>query len=171
MWEYIDFIAHFTLGLNILAFSIYCVCVRRVTAFTYVVGMIILLNLFHQWLRFAISGFFHYEDYLYFVNLAWYLSFALTDLAVIYVCLNYIIKKELLRDRASDFVLFCYLFMALLQIVRFFDRIVIETDMLGFVYSKGILLGNAFASIAMLLFAFRAVYIITHSRITLFINR
>ncbi|MCC2615964.1 hypothetical protein LJ739_06895 [Aestuariibacter halophilus] len=175
MWdrlvEYLVFIDGFTLGLNILALCLYVMFVRFNTAFVLIVASGVALDLFHQILKIYLKSLFHFTEYLHLINVAWYLSFAITDLIFIAAMLHVIKTKNLIRDRASDLMLVGYMALACLQVFRYTDRIAIGTDVLGPFYSTGVVMINVTVSCVLLLHALRSIYVTTGSKVAWLINR
>jgi hypothetical protein len=164
MWDLITGIERISLSLVILALIIYLLSVRKVTAFAIIVSSSIVLDFIQQWIRFELKNLFHLTDYLFQINAAWYLGFALTNTIFIVLMIQVFKRVNLLRDTASEFLIICYMFMTALQVFRFLDRIVFDTDLIGFIYKCSITTTNVVVAIVVLLYSFQAALKVTFKK-------
>lgn len=72
------------------------------------------------------------------VRALWYLGFALSDWALIFAALWAIKRFSLTRHYGTDTILVSYAIMGVLQITRYYDRYILETNALEYVYKNGI---------------------------------
>lgn len=157
MWDLITQIESFSLGIIILSLIIYIACVRKVTAFLIIISSAVVLDGFQQWFRLELQKTFHLTDYLFEINTAWYLGFALTNTIFIVFVVWLLSRANLLRDRVSEFVLIAYMFMTALQIVRYLDKVVFDLDLVGFFYRTSITTTNVVLSLIILMYSLKVL--------------
>lgn len=136
MIEYLLSFSKFALLVNIGALVLYQFIAPKKTAFTIIVFITILLGVMHigwEILLFKIS---ENETFLPLVKHLWYIGFAASDFIAVSICAIKCKKNNLKLDRVSQFILFTYLAFGFIQLLRYADRIVIKTDILGGVYSS-----------------------------------
>lgn len=155
MWDLITGVERFSLSLVILALIIYLLCVRKVTAFAIIVSSSIVLDFIQQWMRLKLQSLFHLTEYLFEINTAWYLGFALTNTLFVVLMMQVMKRVNLLRDRVSEFLIICYMFMTALQIIRYVDKLILNTDLIGFIYKTSITTTNVVVAIVVLLYSLK----------------
>jgi hypothetical protein len=84
------------------------------------------------------------------VGALWYLGFASSDWALIFLILWSVKKFSLSKCYCTDTILFAYAFMGIMQISRYCDRYILETDVLGFLYRNGIPAINSIITIVVI---------------------
>lgn len=77
-----------------------------------------------------------------YVRHGWYWFFALTDIIAVQISIRLCQKWNLAADRFSTYILYAFLAMACIQVLRWLDRIVLETEMLNAFYETSIPLIN-----------------------------
>ncbi|WP_100656924.1 hypothetical protein [Alteromonas flava] len=133
-----DFIQQFGLYLQVMACLAYILNFRRADTFVYLCVGILLLTPAH----------YVYEQYLLelailpenqaFVRNAWYIGFAITDIAFVAIVVLLARKAQLKFDFASKVLAYSFVSLAFIQLFRYVDRIVLETDMLGWFYRTSV---------------------------------
>lgn len=159
METFLSFIADYTLALNVLALGVYTFAVKRLTAFNLVVSGGILLGVIHAFIADGLGSLFGVEEYAQAVTLAWYFSFAFTDLALVIGAKHFIARYALLKDKASSLLIYCYMLLAVMQIARFADREILSTDSLGALYKSGVVSMNIFMTLIVCMFAVKAALV------------
>jgi hypothetical protein len=157
MWDLITCIESLSLGIIIFSLIVYVSCVRKVTAFIVVISSVVILDIFQQWYRSELKKLFYLEDYLFEINTAWYLGFSITNTIFIVIVVWCLSRGNLLRDRVSEFVIIAYLFMTALQIIRYLDKTVFDTDLVGFIYRTSITTTNVVLSLVILVYVLRVL--------------
>jgi hypothetical protein len=143
-------IGEYLLLLNIIALFISVLVLPHRTAFVAILLFIIILQLLHMWfegyLLNILADTLEKKD----VRTLWYMGFAVTDFLFVWVAISYCNLKELLRDKSSNFILLSTCVLGVVQMLRYADRVLINTDVLGDFYSLSIPtlnLGITFAAI------------------------
>ena len=130
-----DFIQSYGLYMQTLAFIAYILHTRKTTAFFYSLLFVILFTTVHFVLEKQLLTMGHNPIHEQLVYNIWYLGAAYTDalliILVIYICK----KKALAIDTVSRMILLSYFCLGAMQIARYLDRIIIESDILGSLYS------------------------------------
>jgi hypothetical protein len=157
MWDLITCIESLSLGIIIFSLIVYVSCVRKVTAFIVIISSVVILDIFQQWYRSELKKLFYLEDYLFEINTAWYLGFSITNTIFIVIVVWCLSRGNLLRDRVSEFVIIAYLFMTALQIIRYLDKTVFDTDLVGFIYRTSITTTNVVLSLVILVYVLRVL--------------
>lgn len=133
-----DSIQHYELYMQLTACMAYIIRFRTADTFVYLCVGVLVLTPIHivyekQLLELATN-----PDYRALVRNIWYIGYALTDVLLV-VSVVYIAKKEKLKfDYASRLMAISFLALATVQVVRYIDRIILETDVLGAAYSIAI---------------------------------
>lgn len=164
MKDILIFLDEFTLGLEILALTLYVLFTRKKVAFSIILSGVCLLGAFHQWLVGHYLKLFDAPSYAAYLQHTWYLGFAITDMIAV-VSLIYICKRNYLPlDKASKFILQSYLLLAGIQITRYIDRLVLGTDLLAAAYKLAIpVLNFGIASVA--------IFVVLNTILYLLINK
>lgn len=152
------FIETYSLALTALAFIVYTVCVRKITAFNLVLLGLIVLNIMHAHIARNLIPLFGVKELEDLVSYAWYLSFGLTDVVFIIVCCLIISRYELIKDRITSAILVVIGFLASLQ---FTDLILTRFDFSFFadIYTNGVVFGNITMTILPFLMLLRVILI------------
>lgn len=133
-----DSIQHYELYMQLIACMAYIIRFRTADTFVYMCVGILVLTPIHivyekQLLELATD-----PEYRALVRNIWYIGYALTNVLLV-TAVVLISKKEGLKfDYASRLMATSFLTLAVIQVVRYIDRIVIETDLLGVAYSIAI---------------------------------
>lgn len=92
-------------------------------------------------------------------GIKWYLFFAITYLAHVVFCCYYCLKKGIDRDVASVIFLFSFIFCAVLQVIRFIDRYIFQTNfsLISDLYRSGIPAVNSLLTILVVVTVFLSV--------------
>lgn len=111
-----EFVDVYTLALWALAFIVYTLSVRKLTAFNLIIFLAVAIHIAHSHIRSSVLPLFGNEEYEHVIDYWWFGSFFVTD--VVYVSVSvYIVKRfNLIRDRASNFILASYGVLAFLQL-------------------------------------------------------
>ena len=137
MAEYLLSFSKFALVSDVLALLIYQLVVNKKTAFTFVVMLSCLLGLSHiGWEIFLGVLIADGSTSKHLIGGLWYAGFAISDFA--YVCITVILcnKLKLALDKTCNFILVTYLAFGFIQMLRYGDRYVFITDLLGWVYTN-----------------------------------
>ncbi len=130
-----DFIQTYGLYLQLIALIAYVIYVRKNDAFFYSLSLVIVFSFVHYMLEKELMILGQNPQFERLVYNAWYLGFAYTD-AVLVILLIYIThKKKLKIDSASRMIMISYVSLGVMQILRYLDRIILEADKLGAIYS------------------------------------
>ncbi len=152
------FIEMYSLALTALAFIVYTLMTKRVTSFNLVLIATILLHIIHSYITRSLIPLFGIEEYANVVGYLWYLSFGITDVLLIFVCVRLVERYELAKDRASYLILMTYGFMASLQFID------LSLTRLGYnwfaeFYSNGIVFSNILVTVIPCVMAIRVVLV------------
>lgn len=152
------FIEMYSLALTALAFIVYTLMTKRVTSFNLVLIATILLHIIHSYITRSLIPLFGIEEYANVVGYLWYLSFGITDVLLIFVCVRLVERYELAKDRASYLILLTYGFMASLQFID------VYLTRLGYnwfaeLYSNGIVFSNILVTVIPCVMAIRVVLV------------
>lgn len=152
------FIDTYSLALTALAFIVYTICVKKITAFNLVVLALIILHIVHSQITRGLVPLFGVERYEAILGYIWYLSFGLTDILFIIVCREIIQRYELSRDRFSSLILIIIGFVASLQ---FIDLALTRFGINVFadIYTNGVILSNIAITVIPWLMSFRIILV------------
>ena len=144
--------------LYMIALSVYAVTVKRLTIFSFVLVGLVLLEAIHLGLE-------HYMWYIYktwnnysAAYFLWYVGFALTDFLFVFLLFRTARMMNTQMEWISSFVTYVYLILGVVQVARYFDRVVYKTDFLVTMYKDGIPLLNTALSAAVFIFVFIEVF-------------
>lgn len=175
-----DFIAKYTLTLNVLALLVFTIATLtfrgfkpkfHFTSYSLVMVLVITLDVIHRQIEAAVMPLFGVEEYKSIIGVLWYMSFAITDLILVAVAAFAIRKFDLFRDRASAILLFAYMFLACVQMFTFFDTSIAKAYILYDFYPTLVVSSNVFVSVVACCYALRAVLIRLNSTLLFFIRR
>lgn len=148
-----DFIQQFGLYMQVMACLAYMMNFRRADTFVYLCVGILLLTpaqyLFEQYLLDLAV----YPENQAMVRNLWYVGFALSDMVFIVVVALIARAQKLQFDLASKILAFSFISMAWIQLIRYVDRIMMETDVLGQFYSTSIPSINIMVTIVIVVFS------------------
>ncbi|WP_100642979.1 hypothetical protein [Alteromonas facilis] len=147
-----DFIQQFGLYMQLMACLAYILNFRRVDTFVSLCVGILLLTpsqfLFERYLlELAIE-----PTNKEMVRNLWYIGFAISDMVFVAIVALIAHFQNLKFDFTSKILAFSFLGMAWIQLFRYVDRIVIETDMLGEFYRASIPAINISVTIVIVVF-------------------
>lgn len=120
---------------------------QRINAFTLIVLLSCLLSLIHQHAEVFMLDLGQVPEYTELIRVVWYLFFGISDMLYVALCLWLCKWLRLKSDVYSTRFLYCYLISASMQFIRFIDRIVIKTDVLGDVYTVVVVSANVAISV------------------------
>jgi hypothetical protein len=130
-----DFIQTFGLYMQVFACIVYILYTRKTTAFFYCLIAIIISTGIQYVLEKELLSLAQNPKFEQVVYNAWYLGFAYAD-AVFVIAVIYICKKKALRiDNTTRMILISYVTLGAMQVARYFDRIILESNTLGELYS------------------------------------
>lgn len=138
----------------VVALFTYIFIVRRLTAFSFVILGVLLLDFLHTGYGIFLTSFFHEPTSKTFAFYAWYIGFAITDFLFVWIISAWCRNAGLKLDIASKVILSIYAVLGFLQIFRLMERMLVNSDLMGYVYSNGIQFLNF--CIAAILFGFIA---------------
>ena len=128
--------------LFLAALLVYAITVKRLTVFSFVLLGLTLLEVIHL-------GIEHYFWYIYtsysdygVIQFLWYAGFAATDILFVYFLVQISRTLKVPLDWVSSFVMYVYLILGIVQVARYFDRFIFETNYLVTMYTDGIPIVN-----------------------------
>ena len=128
--------------LFLAALLVYAITVKRLTVFSFVLLGLTLLEVIHL-------GIEHYFWYIYtsyadysIIYFLWYAGFAATDILFVYFLVRISRTLKVPLDWVSSFVMYVYLILGIVQVARYFDRFIFETNYLVTMYTDGIPIVN-----------------------------
>ena len=148
--------------LYVVALLLYVFIVRRLTAFSFVIVGVLLLDFLHVGYSIFLTSFFQDPSSETLVFYSWYLGFALTDFLFVWLLVRLCKGSGLHLDIASKFILAIYAILGALQLLRLVERLLVNSDLMKLIYSNGIPVLNF--SIATILFGFIAVSLVNSLR-------
>jgi hypothetical protein len=129
-----DFIQTFGLYMQVCACVAYIFYTRKTSAFFYCTLAVILFTFIQYHLEKELLILAQNPQFEQLVYNAWYLGFAYID-AVFVILLIYVCKKQSLPvDNITRMILLSYVTLGCMQIARYVDRIIMESDSLGELY-------------------------------------
>lgn len=146
----------------VVALLLYVFIVRRLTAFSFVIVGVLLLDFLHVGYSIFLSSFSHDPTTKTFVFYAWYIGFAITDFLFVWALAAWCKNSGLKLDVASKVILAIYAVLGFLQIFRLIERVLVNSDLMSFIYSNGIPILNF--CIAAILFSFIAFSLVNNFR-------
>ncbi|NCP63178.1 MAG: hypothetical protein GW836_00765 [Paraglaciecola sp.] len=130
----INFIAAANFIICLSAACCYLALTRKATEFVFVAFGVVLLDVIHQLMRYELKKYFGCQECLEVVNALWFMGYALTDLILILV-LNFIFSKNrMLKDKASQIIIYCYLAMSFIQIATYVERVYTNAEAFTYLY-------------------------------------
>jgi hypothetical protein len=135
MVEYLLSFSKFALLVNVGALLIYQLLANKRTAFTVIVATTSILGAIHIGWEILLMSMAEDESKKPLVRNLWYIGFAASDFAVVSLCSSVCKKMKLKLDRICQFIIFTYVAFGFIQLLRYADRIVLKTDVLGWFYS------------------------------------
>ncbi len=148
--------------LYVVALLLYVFIVRRLTAFSFVIVGVLILDFLHVGYSIFLTSFFQDPSSETFVFYAWYLGFAITDFLFVWLLVSWCRNSGLRLDIGSKLILAIYAVLGVLQCFRLVERLIVNSDLMRFVYTNGIPILNI--AIAVILFGFIAYSLISGLR-------
>lgn len=155
--ELLDIIQANSFRAAFLSLLIYSIYFSRRDSFVITLCSMCLLNLAHMALDDLMMKWYD-QGYEQLVYHAWYLFFAATDFAFCFVAYTLVDRFKLEMQKVSRVVIFSFLTLGIVQVLRYADRIVLETDYFGWLYTASIPAINSGVTISVLVYALGAVY-------------
>ena len=119
---------------------------RRRTAFEAILFLSCLLTAFQVWFEIKVLGMSGDTLQLEY----WYFGFAITDFFHSVVCVAICKKSKLVMDKGTIALLLGFAAAGILQLARYADRIIFETNILAGVYHSGIPTINTMMMVAVI---------------------
>jgi hypothetical protein len=129
-----DFIQTYGLYMQIFAFIAYSIYAKTTSAFFYCLLLVIIFTPIHFYLEKELLILGQIPKYEQFVYNGWYLGFAYTDAMLVILAVYICRKKALFIDSASRMIMISYFCLGVIQVIRYLDRIILESDSLGEIY-------------------------------------
>jgi hypothetical protein len=140
------------MAINFAALLLVLMLKQRKTAFEVIIFATMILGVGHLALEYKLYELSKQGADKGFIRAVWYLGFSATYLLHVVSCAWYCNKKKLARDKSSTIILVGFTIAATLQFLRYIDRVVIETDVLGILYTSGIPAINSICTIVIILY-------------------
>lgn len=148
-YEFLDLVQANGLVVTLVSLLAYVICVGKRDGFVIVVGASCFLTLCHFVYDAWVMGLSDGDTDQQLVLILWYLGFAASDFIFVFAAYALLDNFQIPVSKASSFFLNCLLVRGFIQLARYFDRVLVETDYLGYLYSLTIPLVNT----GMVLFA------------------
>ena len=133
-----DFIQQFGLYMQVMAVLAYIMNFRRIDTFVYLwVGILLITPSQYVYELYLLELAIQPENQALVRNI-WYIGFAISDMVLVAIVALIARAQKLKFDFASNILAFSFISMAWVQLVRYVDHIMIETDVLGQFYSASI---------------------------------
>lgn len=136
MIDYLLSFSKFAQLSDIAVLIIYQFIVQRRTAFSFVLLFMCLLGVLHIFWEMYLHSLLEDSGSKEMVRHLWYAGFAISDFIFVMACVWTCNRLCMLRDRSCNLILIAYTIFGFIQMARYFDRVVIGTDLLGGVYSN-----------------------------------
>jgi hypothetical protein len=138
MYEFLYAVGEHLLLLNMVALFVSALAFPQRSAFVSILLLAVALQLLHMWyqpyLMNELSKILSKDE----VRLLWYMGFAVTDFLFVWLAVSYCNIKNMVRDRASNFILITVAALGVIQMVRYADRVLIATNIFGGIYKVAI---------------------------------
>ena len=162
MIEYLLGFSKYAQFSDIAVLLAYLFLVSRKTAFAIVLLFACVLGVLHIFWEMFLFKLLHINELRPIVASLWYVGFAATDFVYVMLAVSFCNKMNLTRDLICNFILFTYLVLGILQVLRYLDRIIIQTDVLGVLYKNLIPSLNLAVSTAAIFYLIKVV--LTYSK-------
>lgn len=156
-----DFIQTFGLYMQVIACIAYILYTRKTSAFLYCLLAVLIFTFFQYSLEKELLNLSQKPRFEQLVYNAWYLGFAYLDAVFVIVVIYLCKKKSLTIDHVTRMILISYVTLGCMQVARYMDRIILETDALGELYS--IVVPTINISITLLICAY-SLYVLISGR-------
>jgi hypothetical protein len=124
--------------IDLLALAAYILLTRKLTAFTVIAVATFVLGFIHMHWQLYVESLYQIKAYKNILGELWYFGFGVSSFLLVILALSICNFKGLLRDKTCNLILYSYLMLGFVQCARYFDRHVIETDVLGHFYKLSI---------------------------------
>lgn len=147
--DFSQFISYPTL-LLVVAFLLYLVTLAKLNAFSFALGGLLMLEVTHHVIEFVFDAVFTSEYVAVWEYYAWYISFAVTDF-IFAIAVSLLVKKLNLHfDKATILLVVAVAMLGAIQLLRMFERLLIDSATIGTLYQHGIPTINLIISIVVL---------------------
>lgn len=136
--------------LNLVALLVYVLVVRQITVFSFVLVGVMVIEVLHQGISFYLQSFYGDPSVVEIVFASWYLGYAATDFLFYGLTMHLARTYRFPLDPISNVVMKAFLIMGVMQIVRYVERLITDSDLMGAIYSNSIVLINMIISIMLL---------------------
>jgi hypothetical protein len=143
LYELLDLIQINSLAVVILSLLAYFIIIMKRDGFVVVLCASSILSIAHLFYDAALMEMAKDESSRVLVRDLWYLGFAASNFAFVFICYKLLDALSIKPNRVTSFYLNCYVFLGFIQLVRYADRILLETDLLGQAYQLSIPAINA----------------------------
>ncbi|MEW9796582.1 hypothetical protein [Alteromonas sp. CYL-A6] len=143
--------------LYVAALIAYSLTVKRITAFSFVLVGLLMLEGLHMGGQFLMASYYNEPAYTTIIYYSWYLFFAVTDFLYIGLTVLFCRKAGLAIDRVSYLLLSLYAFMGGLQVVRLIERTWVDTQIMEWFYTNSIPFINIVIGIILLAFVSKVI--------------
>ncbi|MBN7826931.1 hypothetical protein [Bowmanella dokdonensis] len=152
-----------SLGFNVLAIFVYVVMVRTRSAFQWILFGVCLMDILHQWMHRSMVILWQNEHILPLIHHAWYLTYAMTDLVFVLLMLWLCRSHGLRLGSVSLFILSSYGLLAITQVARWGDRVLLQTNAISELYKLLIPTLSIGITIAALLYVMKLSILVRYS--------
>lgn len=157
LYEILDLIQAHTFRAAFLSLLIYSIYFARRDSFTVTLCVMCILVMIHMGLDDLMMVWYD-KGYTELVTHAWYLFFATTDFMLVFITYSLIDKYKIPMQKASALILMAYITLGFVQVIRYADRIVFKTDVLGGLYTSMIPAINGCLTVSILVYSVGAVW-------------
>ncbi|QJR82333.1 hypothetical protein CA267_017030 [Alteromonas pelagimontana] len=144
--------------INLTCLIVYSAVVRRLTSFTYVMVGIIAIEALHQALTLTLMPLANSEHHNYLIFSLWYLGFAFSDFLCVGLVILGVKYSRQKMERASKFILGLLIAFGVFQVVRYIERLLIDSEFMGYVYAYVIVAMNYFVSLILVIYIGKCIY-------------
>lgn len=133
------------LGVLIATITIKYFFIRSTTqrsALEFQLLFLVIMGTLRQAIEYRVGQLFGIDELKHWVRVIWYFSFALTDFTFVIFTVLFIRWQKLKSTYCVNGIFCVVMTLGLLQVARYVDRFVLETDQLGYVVSNGVPAGN-----------------------------
>ncbi|MGJ8680484.1 hypothetical protein [Paraglaciecola sp.] len=158
MYDFLYLISEYLLLLNVAAlFAIYLMAKQR-TSIGITLLFAVVLQIFHVWYEVFLLETLSESLSKNAIRTLWYMGFGLTDFLFIIITIFCCLKMNLPRDKASSFILISYGLLGATQMIRYADRVLLQSDLFGFIYKHLIPTFNLGITITVIIFVFTTMF-------------
>lgn len=121
-----------------VALLLHVLTVRRLTAFSFVIVGVLLLDFLHVGYEFFLKSYFHDPALSTLVYYGWYLGFALSDFAFVALIAGICKNAHLKLDIASKVILSLYVLLGVIQLFSLVERLIVSSKVALYFYTQSI---------------------------------